>query len=102
MGSNFKRSQVLVPVPMSQRFIDELKGALARLGYSNRSDFIRDAILEKLKNEGEPIHPSMAAAPARTGKGGRPRRVSSGATEVADRGVRLLAEGIKKPVKLKP
>ncbi|MCX6896311.1 MAG: ribbon-helix-helix domain-containing protein, partial [Verrucomicrobia bacterium] len=57
-----KRSQILIPVPMRPEFVDEISKALNRLGYSNRADFIRDAILEKLKNEGEEIDPAIAAA----------------------------------------
>ena len=71
-----KRNQVLVPVPMKPEFIKELSDALGRLGYSNRADFIRDAVLEKLEREGEKIPASIAAAPVRTGKGGPKRAVA--------------------------
>jgi len=72
MQTQPKRNQVLVPVPMSPKFVAALQEKLIKLGKSNRADFIRDAILEKLKNEGEPIDPAIAAAPSRAGKGGRP------------------------------
>lgn len=72
-----KRNQILVPVPMTPEFIQELGAALRRLGYSNRADFIRDAILEKLELEGEHIPASIAAAPSRSGKGGRPSHAAS-------------------------
>lgn len=70
--SKAKRSQILVPVPMKQAFIDELADALPRLGYGNRSDFIRDAIIEKLNREGVDLPPVIGAAPSRVGVGGRP------------------------------
>lgn len=59
---------------MKQEFIDALNRALGRLGYANRSDFIRDAILEKLEAEHEFIDHALAAPPPRSGKPGKPKR----------------------------
>lgn len=41
----------LIPVPMSDGLIEFLRENLPAMGYSNRSEFIRDAILEKIRAE---------------------------------------------------
>ncbi len=57
---------------MQPAFAEEVAEALKVLGYGNRSDFIRDAIVEKLRREGYEVDAAIAAAPSRIGKGGRP------------------------------
>ena len=94
MEAKPKRSQVLVPVPMKPEFIKELAAALIQLGYSNRADFIRDAILEKLEREGEIISPTTAAAPSRSGKGGR--KSSSIVDLAAKQGTKILENSVSK------
>jgi hypothetical protein len=62
----------LVTVPMNEEFIREVNAGMKRLGYGNRADFIRDAIVEKLARAGIAIDPEVAAAPSRAGVGGSP------------------------------
>lgn len=57
---------------MNEEFIREINAGMKRLGYGNRADFIRDAIVEKLARDGIAIDPALAAAPARAGVGGSP------------------------------
>lgn len=54
---------------MSHEFLDLIDGNLKRLGFSDRSSFIREAVRVKLG-----ASPSVAAAPSRAGKGGRPKK----------------------------
>lgn len=61
--------QKAVIVMMSHEFLDLIDGNLQRLGFSDRSSFIRDAVRVKLG-----ASPSVAAAPSRAGKGGRPKQ----------------------------
>jgi hypothetical protein len=61
----------LIPVPASEQFIRELHHALRKAGFSNRSQFIRDAIVEKLGRLGLVIRPGLAVPAHRPGKGGR-------------------------------
>jgi hypothetical protein len=62
--------QKLIPVPASEKFIRELNHGFRRAGYTNRSQFIRDAIVEKLERLGLKIPRELAVAPQRLGKGG--------------------------------
>ena len=48
--------------------------ALPGIGYPNRSQFIRDAICEKLATMGHGIDRALAQPPPRIGIGGRPRK----------------------------
>ena len=70
-----KRSlgQKLVPVPMSEEFIEHINNAVGKLNYSDRAKLIRDAIMEKLEREGIPTPKSLSTAPARVLRN-RPRR----------------------------
>lgn len=54
--------QRLINLPASAQFIDELDAALPAAGYGNRSEFIRDAIAEKLAAMGMPMSPGVSAA----------------------------------------
>lgn len=73
MANERAAGQKLIPVPASEDFIKELNSGFKRAGYDNRSQFIRDAILEKLERMGINIPKSLALAPDRLGKGGRNR-----------------------------
>lgn len=64
--------QKLVPVPMTQEFIDTIDAALPRLGYSDRAKFIRDAVYEKLNRMGQRVPVELSIAPGRTAKGPKP------------------------------
>jgi len=57
-------------VPASGNFITELDKNLSAVGYSNRSQFIRDALIEKMARAGVEIPKELALAPDRSGKGG--------------------------------
>lgn len=65
--------QKLVPVPINEGLLRNLDDGLRKLAYSNRSQFVRDAIYEKLTKLGSRIPRMMAQAPDRIGKGG-PRK----------------------------
>jgi hypothetical protein len=69
--------QKLIPIPVSNDFLAAVDKAMEQLGYSNRSQFIRDAIAEKLVAAGRKIKPGLAQAPSRAGKGGRPPKAKS-------------------------
>ena len=71
MANKRRPGQKLIPFPASEKFIHELNQGFRRTGYSNRSQFIRDAIIEKLNRMGIETAPQLAAAPDRIGKGGR-------------------------------
>ena len=58
--------QKLIPVPAKEQFINRLNSGVKRAGYSNRSQFIRDAIVEKLENHGVKLPGNLAEPPART------------------------------------
>jgi len=53
-------TQQLITVPMGKDLVAELNSVLRSVGYANRSQFIRDAIVEKLEREGVTIHPSLS------------------------------------------
>ncbi|HYG35352.1 MAG TPA: ribbon-helix-helix domain-containing protein [Clostridia bacterium] len=60
---------------MKQKFIDKIDEAVKQLGYDNRSQLVRDAIVEKLVAGGIKVPPELSQAPDRVGKGG-PRKVA--------------------------
>lgn len=68
--------QKLVPVPVSDGFLEKIDAALLKAGFANRAQFIRDAIYDKLTKAGFEMHRGLAQAPSRAGKGG-PRKVPS-------------------------
>lgn len=50
-----KETHELVNIPMRRDFVKLLGESMEVLGYGNRSDFIRDAIVEKLRLGGVPV-----------------------------------------------
>jgi Arc/MetJ-type ribon-helix-helix transcriptional regulator len=62
--------QKLLPIAVDEKFLRELDAGLARAGYRNRSQFIRDAIVEKLKRAGVSLPAELAMPPHRIGKSG--------------------------------
>lgn len=68
--------QKLISVPMNEKFIEKIDLSLKDVGYSDRSSFIRDAIIEKLKTNGIEISTALSLAPSRPGKGGRPPKLA--------------------------
>lgn len=73
MGPTRSPGQKLVPVPINEELLRDLDNGLRKLAYSNRSQFVRDAIHEKLTKLGFRIPRMLAQAPDRIGKGG-PRK----------------------------
>lgn len=68
--------QKAVLIMMRDAFIHEIDRLVPLCGYSDRSAFIRDAVYEKLESMGYKLPREISTAPARTGKGGRPKNVT--------------------------
>lgn len=64
----------MVTTMFREEFLAELDACLDELGYSDRSQFIRDAVFESLERLGIQVPKTLKAAPSRKGKGGRPRK----------------------------
>ena len=60
--------QKLLPVAVDEKFLRELDAGLAHAGYRNRSQFVRDAIVEKLTRAGIAVPKELALPPHRIGK----------------------------------
>jgi hypothetical protein len=63
--------QKLLPIAVDEKFLRELDAGLGRAGYRNRSQFIRDAIVEKLLRANIALPPDLALPPQRMGKSRR-------------------------------
>lgn len=61
---------------MDEKFRDEIDAAFPKLGFSDRSTFIRDAVYKRLEEMNIRVSASLKAAPSRAGKGGRPKKVT--------------------------
>ena len=57
-----------MPVPVDEQFLKELDAGMRHAGYHNRSQFVRDAIVEKLKRAGISMSSELAMPPQRAGK----------------------------------
>jgi hypothetical protein len=68
MGSNRSPGQVLINVAVDRSLVDLLDASLRRCRYRSRSDFIRDAIAEKLRLNDIPVPDQIILPPLRTGK----------------------------------
>ena len=62
--------QKLLPIAVDEKFLRELDAGLGPAGYRNRSQFIRDAIIEKLLRADISLSKDLALPPHRIGKGG--------------------------------
>jgi hypothetical protein len=60
--------QKLLPIAVDEKFLRELDAGLAQAGYRNRSQFIRDAIIEKLLRADISLPKELALPPHRIGK----------------------------------
>jgi Arc/MetJ-type ribon-helix-helix transcriptional regulator len=60
--------QKLLPIAVDEKFLRELDAGLAQAGYRNRSQFVRDAIVEKLTRAGIAVPKELALPPHRIGK----------------------------------
>ena len=57
--------QKLLPFAVDEKFLRELDAGLGSAGYQNRSQFIRDAIVEKLLRANIPFPKELAQPPNR-------------------------------------
>jgi len=64
--------QTLVNFWIDDRALAELDRVLLKLGYPDRSKFIREAICEELKRKGFEVPKEFFSSPSRIGKGGQP------------------------------
>jgi metal-responsive CopG/Arc/MetJ family transcriptional regulator len=60
--------QKLLPFAVDEKFLRELDASLGSAGYQNRSQFIRDAIVEKLLRANISLPKELALPPNRMGK----------------------------------
>jgi len=60
--------QKLLPIAVDEKFLRELDAGLGPAGYRNRSQFIRDAIVEKLLRANISLPRELALPPHRIGK----------------------------------
>ena len=60
--------QKLLPIAVDEKFLRELDAGLGVAGYRNRSQFIRDAIVEKLLRANISLPRELAMPPNRMGK----------------------------------
>lgn len=67
--------QKLLSFPVDEKFIRELDAGLVKAGYHNRSQFIRDAIIEKLERADIALPKELALPPHRLGKGSAPKKI---------------------------
>lgn len=65
----------LLPLKVRESFMVEIRKGMARRrpATNNLSEFVREAIIEKLQSLGIKVPEELALALDRTGKGGRPR-----------------------------
>lgn len=63
--TNSRGSQKLIPVPVSRQLEQDIIKAMTAGGYTNRSDFIRDAIREKAATVGVVIPAQLGRGPMR-------------------------------------
>jgi Arc/MetJ-type ribon-helix-helix transcriptional regulator len=70
-------------VMMQEDFIQDIDDNITALGFSNRAEFIRQAVHEKLAKAGVKIDAGKTTAPSRAGKGGRPRKITEFSESVA-------------------
>jgi hypothetical protein len=61
--------QKLLPIAVDEKFLRELDAGLGPAGYRNRSQFIRDAIIEKLLRADISLSRELALPPHRIGRG---------------------------------
>ena len=86
--------QKLLTVPASEEFIHEVDANIEQAGYRNRSQFIRDAIVEKLERAGVHISKNIALAPSRLGTSPAPPQNGQSSSAKAVRDASKKAAGI--------
>lgn len=91
--------QKLLPIAVDEKFLRELDAGLTQAGYRNRSQFIRDAIIEKLTRVGVSLPKELALPPHRIGKGGAPRKIRYPGHRSSEYALNEKADSLKKPVR---
>ena len=76
MINNRTSGQKLLPVAAKAEFISALDANLGKAGYSNRSQFVRDAIIEKMESAGVKISRELALAPPKSAAARRAVRIA--------------------------
>jgi hypothetical protein len=77
MPNQRSANQKPVLVMMREDFLDEINRAYPEAGYSDRSQFIRDAVYKQIEKLGIQLPLVIKTSPDRTGKGG-PKKKKSG------------------------
>ena len=108
MANQRAKDQQLLPFAAKRQFVSEMDAGLKKIGCGNRSQFIRDAILEKLAKEHVVIPRHLAASPERT-KSLPPEAYalndqasSQKTTEAAAAGGKKVSYMVRKPRKHRP
>ncbi len=91
MPNQRAKGQKLINFPAKEAFISLVDEALPKIGYGDRSSFIRDAIADKLEREGVTLPRELSAAPMRSGK-----RINSKSDVAAAKAARKAAESARK------
>lgn len=66
--------QKQVIVVMKRDFLQTIDENLEKMGFSDRSQFIRTAVMEALRRSGYKVSTDLSVAPSRAGKGGRKKK----------------------------
>jgi len=97
--------QKLIPIPMTQKFIDSIDRAYRKLGYEDRAKFIRAAVREKLELMGYPVETEDPLAPNRTQYRLNQKRTTASSLNETKKaaanyklGARAASKLLKKPV----
>lgn len=71
MSNRRAPGQKLINFPAKENFVKFVDGKLSELNYTERAQFIRDAMREKIERELKiKVEPDLALPPGRVGKGG--------------------------------
>lgn len=78
LGSAMGRSEDQKPLTFMVKaaFLDEINQACTIAGYSDRSQFIRDAVFAEIERLGIAVPKALKAAPSRKGKGGPKKKMA--------------------------
>ena len=87
---------------MKEDFLSLLDGNLEQMGFSDRANFIREAVYEKLRANKVDVDKILSIAPSRAGKGGRPKTIRrmnlpEDSAMVADDGIPHVPKPTTKP-----
>ncbi len=91
--------QKLLTIAVDEKFLQELNAGLAQTGYRNRSQFIRDAIIEKLERANIPLSKQLGLPPHRTGKSSGLKKIQYPAHRPSELALNETVNPAKKPVR---